>query len=66
MPASKAAAAVEAYPVDPDFPSYRYGGLRPMFEAVGARELGPLGRRRHVVRIDLAGEAAASERSPSP
>ena len=30
-----------------------------MFEAVGARELGPLGRRRHVVRIDLAGEAAA-------
>ena len=38
-------------------PSYRYGGVRPMFEAVGARELGPLGRRRHVVRIDLAGEA---------
>ena len=60
------AAAVEAYPVDPESPSYRYGGFRPMFEAVGARELGPLGRRRHVVRIDLAGEAAASERSPSP
>ncbi len=60
------ASAVEAYPVDPDSPSYRYGGLRPMFEAVGARELGPLGRRRHVVRIELGGEAGASERSPSP
>ncbi len=60
------AAAVEAYPVDPDSPSYRYGGFRPMFQAVGARELGPLGRRRHVVRIDLGGEAGASERSPSP
>ena len=48
------AAAVEAYPVDPDSPSYRFGGSRPMFQAVGARELGPLGRRRHVVRIELA------------
>ena len=37
-----------------------------MFQAVGARELGPLGRRRHVVRIDLAGEAGASSESPSP
>ena len=60
------AAAVEAYPVDPDSPSYRYGGFRPMFQAVGARELGPLGRRRHVVRIDLGGEAGASSESPSP
>ena len=53
------AAAVEAYPVDPDSPSYRFGGLRPMFRAVGARELGPLGRRRYVVRIDLGDEASS-------
>ena len=52
------AEAVEAYPVDPDSPSYRFGGLRPMFQAVGGRELGPLGRRRHVVRIDLADDMA--------
>lgn len=50
------AAAVEAYPVDPDSPSYGFGGTRPMFQAAGARELGPLGRRRHVVRIDLTGD----------
>ena len=54
------AAAVEAYPVDPDSPSYRFGGLRPMFQAVGARELGPLGRRRHLVRIDLTDGASES------
>ena len=57
---AQGAAAVEAYPVDPDSPSYRFGGLRPMFQTAGARELGPLGRRRHVVRIELADE------SPSP
>ncbi|MCY3913806.1 MAG: GNAT family N-acetyltransferase [Chloroflexi bacterium] len=59
------AAAVEAYPVDPDSPSYRFGGLRPMFQAAGARELGPLGRRRHVVRVNLAGESPSSQPSPT-
>jgi GNAT superfamily N-acetyltransferase len=59
------AAAVEAYPVDPDSPSYGFGGYRPMFQAVGARELGPLGRRRHVVRIDLAGESPSPPPSPA-
>ena len=54
---AQGAAAVEAYPTDPDSPSYRFGGTRPMFQAVGARELGPLGRRRCVVRVDLAGES---------
>ena len=52
----RGAASAEAYPVDPDSPSYGFGGFRPMFQAVGARELGPLGRRRHVVRIDLGSE----------
>ncbi|MDE2992165.1 MAG: GNAT family N-acetyltransferase [Chloroflexota bacterium] len=28
---TQGAAAVEAYPVDPDSPSYRFGGIRPMF-----------------------------------
>ncbi len=59
------AAAVEAYPVDPDSPSYRFGGLRPMFQAAGARELGPLGRRRHVVRIDFTGESPSPRPSPA-
>ncbi|MCY4114030.1 MAG: GNAT family N-acetyltransferase [Chloroflexi bacterium] len=59
------AAAVEAYPVDPDSPSYRFGGTRPMFQAVGARELGPLGLRRHVVRIDLTGESPSPQPSPT-
>lgn len=63
---AQGAAAVEAYPVDPDSPSYRFGGTRPMFQAVGAREMGPLGRRRHVVRIDLTDEAAGSVEALSP
>lgn len=62
---AQGAAAVEAYPVDPDSPSYRFGGLRPMFQAAGARDLGPLGRRRHVVRIDLTGESPSPQRSPT-
>ena len=53
------AAAVEAYPVDPESPSYRYGGLRPMFSAAGFREIGPLGKRRYVVRLDLPGPTDA-------
>ena len=59
------AAAVEAYPVDPESPSYRFGGLRPMFQAVGARELGPLGRRRYVVRVDLTAESPSPQPSPT-
>ena len=60
------ASAVEAYPVDPESPSYRYGGFRSMFEAVGARELGPLGRRRHVVRIELGGRRGRQANPPHP
>jgi len=47
------ATAVEAYPVDPDSPGYRFGGFRPMFRAAGFREIGRLGKRRYVVRLDL-------------
>lgn len=47
------AASVEAYPVDPDSPSYRYMGFVEMFAGRGFRELGRAGSRRHVMRIDL-------------
>ncbi|MDE2897640.1 MAG: GNAT family N-acetyltransferase [Chloroflexota bacterium] len=47
------AAAVEAYPTDPESPSYRYGGVRPMYSNAGFREIGRLGKRRYVMRLDL-------------
>ena len=50
---TQGAAAVEAYPVDPDSPSYRFGGFRPMFAAAGFRDIGRLGKRRYVMRLDL-------------
>ena len=60
------ASVVEAYPVDPDSPSYRFMGLKPSFEALGFRSAGMAGTRRHVMRLPLAeweagggGEAAA-------
>ena len=54
------AAAVEAYPVDPDSPGYRFGGFRPMFLAAGFRELGRLGKRRYVARLELSNSQAAT------
>ena len=53
------AKAVEAYPVDPDSPGYRFGGFRPMFRAAGFRELGRLGKRRYVARLELSNSQAA-------
>ena len=41
---------VEAYPVDPDSPSYRFGGFVQNFERAGFEEAGLLGTRRHVMR----------------
>ena len=49
----RGAAAVEAYPVDPESPSYRFMGLVGTFEAMGFREVGRAGIRRHVVRLTL-------------
>ena len=51
---SKGAAVLEAYPVDPDSPSYRFMGFVPLFEAAGFREVGTAGLRRHVMRLPLA------------
>lgn len=47
------AVALEAYPVDPDSPSYRFGGFVPFFEREGFLEVGRLGSRRHVMRLNL-------------
>ena len=57
---TQGATAVEAYPVDPDSPSYRFGGFRPMLRAAGFSEVGRLGKRRYVMRLDLSGAATSS------
>jgi GNAT superfamily N-acetyltransferase len=48
----RGAAAVEAYPVDPDSPSYRFMGFRDMYLRRGFRETGTAGSRRHVMRLE--------------
>ena len=47
------AAVIEAYPVDPDSPSYRFMGLVGTFESMGFRKVGRAGTRRYVVRLPL-------------
>lgn len=48
-----AASCVEAYPVDPASPSYRFMGFVPAFEKAGFHQVGTAGTRRHVMRLDL-------------
>lgn len=48
------ATVVEAYPVDPDSPSYRFMGYADTFTAAGFRKVGRAGQRRHVMRLDLS------------
>jgi hypothetical protein len=47
------ATVLEAYPVDPDSPSYRFMGFVPTFEAAGFEEIGRAGTRRHVMSRSL-------------
>jgi RimJ/RimL family protein N-acetyltransferase len=47
------ATVVEAYPVDPDAPSYRFMGFVPVFAEAGFVAVGRAGRRRHVMRLAL-------------
>jgi GNAT superfamily N-acetyltransferase len=47
------ATVLEAYPVDPGSPSYRFMGYVPTFEAAGFEEIGRAGTRRHVMRRTL-------------
>jgi hypothetical protein len=49
----RGATVVEAYPVDPDSPSYRFMGFVPIFRAFGFEEVGIAGSRRHVMRLTL-------------
>lgn len=50
---SEGARIVEAYPVAPDAPSYRFMGFVPSFEAAGFDKVGPAGNRRTVMRRRL-------------
>lgn len=45
---------LEAYPVDPDSPSYRFMGFVETFEQLGFQGVGREGSRRHVYRYDLS------------
>jgi GNAT superfamily N-acetyltransferase len=47
------ATLIEAYPVDPDSPSYRHMGFVPAFERAGFRETGREGKRRHIMQFGI-------------
>lgn len=47
------ATRIEAYPVDPDSPSYRFMGFVPSFKEAGFVETGRAGSRRHVMRLTV-------------
>lgn len=44
---------LEAYPVNPDSPSYRFMGLVPLFEKAGFKYVQMAGSRRHVMLLEL-------------
>ena len=44
---------IEAYPVDPASPSYRFMGFIPAFERAGFTEIGTAGTRRHIMRLTI-------------
>jgi GNAT superfamily N-acetyltransferase len=48
--ARNGATLLEGYPVDPESPSYRFGGYVPAFEQAGYARVGQKGARRHIVR----------------
>ena len=47
------ATRIEAYPVDPDSPSYRFMGFVPSFKDAGFVETGRAGERRHVMQLTV-------------
>lgn len=49
----KGATVIEAYPVDPDSPSYLFMGFVSMFERAGFEKVGAAGTRRYVMRQGL-------------
>ncbi|MCC6237128.1 MAG: GNAT family N-acetyltransferase [Dehalococcoidia bacterium] len=48
---ARGATLIEAYPVDPDSPSYRFMGHVSMFAAAGFTESHRAGKRRHVLQL---------------
>jgi GNAT superfamily N-acetyltransferase len=44
------ATLIEAYPVDPDSPSYRFMGFIDTFKTMGFEEVGRAGKRRYIMR----------------
>jgi GNAT superfamily N-acetyltransferase len=50
---AQGATAIEAYPVEPDSPSFRFMGFIGSFKAAGFREVGRAGTRRHVMVLEL-------------
>lgn len=49
----RGATVLEAYPVDPDSPSYRFMGFVPTFKRLGFTKVGAAGSRRTVMRLAL-------------
>jgi GNAT superfamily N-acetyltransferase len=49
----KGGKVLEAYPVDPDSPSYRFMGFIGLFERAGFKAISRAGSRRHVMRLSL-------------
>jgi len=49
----RGATTLEAYPVDPASPSYRFMGFVPAFERLGFEPIGTVGSRRHIMRRAL-------------
>ena len=49
----RGARVVEAYPVDPDSPSYRFMGFVSNFKKAGFVETSRAGKRRHVMHLNL-------------
>jgi GNAT superfamily N-acetyltransferase len=50
---NRGARVIEAYPVDPDSPSYRFMGFVSKFQRTGFAETGRAGKRRHVMHLML-------------
>ena len=50
---TEGATVIEAYPVDPASPSYRFMGFIPAFERAGFTEIGTAGTRRHIMRLTI-------------
>jgi GNAT superfamily N-acetyltransferase len=51
--ARNGATVVEAYPVDPESPSYRFMGFVEAFREAGFQRVGQAGQRRHVMRLPI-------------